>query len=217
MTLTEYFTALCRAMGWEPTPWRLDVFGYWAQQEGMPFERSWNPLATTRQAPELRYSNEDIGYGPGNWNGVPVKLYATPEDGIEATRQTLMLDYYANIRRAFTDQVGYSEVVGPRDFTSWVGSDAYGTRVLTFMRNTPASREVTPAAASTSPTDDILLALFAGKEQLGTRPTMAERLAYAKWRVAEIVAGRAPSLGELAAMSNTDLPEHWHEPGGVQR
>jgi hypothetical protein len=134
MNETEFFTALCGKFGWEPTPWRLAVFAEWHRDEGMPLEKTWNPLATKRLSPDtplnLTYDN---GFGPGNWNSGLVRVYATPEAGIQATYETLALSYYTNIRRSFADQKGYPEAVG--EFATWVGSVKYGQELVDFMNN----------------------------------------------------------------------------------
>lgn len=143
MTLEEFFIEVCNKMGWSPTPWRLEVFKFWAKMEGVPFTTLWNPLATTRVSSNLKYNLKfDNGNGPGNWNSVPVKVYASAADGVEATVQTLKLDYYPNIRKCFEDQRGYAAAIGPRDFTSWVGSEAYGSKVVDFMNQTTAPKRV---------------------------------------------------------------------------
>lgn len=140
MTRAEFFAGLLRRLGYEVTPWRLAVLDYWADMEGMPFERTWNPLATSRPpGDDVFLSSEDIGHGPGNWNSVPVRIYHDAVSGIEATAETLELSYYPNIRRSLRDQVGYSEIVP--EFKTYVGSDAYGPNVLQFMRSSQASRE----------------------------------------------------------------------------
>ena len=131
-------------MGWTPDEDRLDVFEFWAKQEGMPFERSWNPLATTWLSDDVALSTENIGFGAGNWNSVPVRLYATAEDGIRATVKTLSLSYYVNVRRCFADKAAYPEAIRPKDFTSWVGSDVYGKRIVDYM----AERFSRPATAA---------------------------------------------------------------------
>lgn len=210
--LDSFFTALCRGMGWEPTPWRIDVFTFWAQQEGMLYERTFNPLATTRTGPGITLQSLDMGFGPGNWNSVPVRMYATEESGVEATRQTLLLDYYVNVRRCFADQRGYPEAVGPRDFTSWVGSNVYGQRIVDHMNASKVAKTMFTPPASDITLDDIVLALFAGKEQAASRPTREQRLTYARNRVREAANGEAVSLVELVGAYVAD-----HEHGGVQR
>ena len=149
MTIDDFFAVLCTRMGWRPTPWRVDIFKFWAVQEGMNFERTWNPLATTWHSADIPENPEDIGFGPGKWNdldrmdgkaGAGVRMYASAMDGVEATARTLELSYYANIRKAFADQTGYPSITGPLDFTSWVGSDVYGQRVLQRMLTSSASR-----------------------------------------------------------------------------
>jgi len=129
MLLNEFFTQVCQRFGWLPTYWRLEAFRLWAVQEGMPFETTWNPLATTRLTPATPLNvTFNIGYGPGNWNHVPVRVYATPEAGIEATVGTLELGYYNNIRRCFADEVSYDEAVA--EMAIYVGSWAYGQRLI---------------------------------------------------------------------------------------
>lgn len=124
-------------MGWTPDEDRLDVFEFWAGQEGALYAETYNPLATTLPASEVPRSTRDIGFGPGKWNTANpphgVAIYATPEDGARATVMTLGFSHYVNIRRCFADKKAYPEAVGPRDFTSWVGSEAYGKRVVAFM------------------------------------------------------------------------------------
>lgn len=139
MTRDEFFVAVCQRMGWTATPWRIAVFSHWAQQEGMPFDQTFNPLATTRLSSRTALNQTyDIGYGPGNYNSVPVRVYASAADGIQATVETLQLDYYPNIRRCFADQTGHPEAVP--EFTTYVGSVAYGERVVAFMSSTDADK-----------------------------------------------------------------------------
>lgn len=52
-------------------------------------------------------------------------------------------------------------------------------------------------------TDDEKLALYAGSEQMETRPSRAARLEYANARIAESAAGVAPSLAEIAAAGHS--------------
>lgn len=144
MNQRQFFAQVCVGMGWTPDEDRLDVFEFWAKQEGMPFERSWNPLATTWLSDDVALSTENIGFGAGNWNSVPVRLYATAEDGIRATVKTLSLSYYVNVRRCFADKAAYPEAIRPKDFTSWVGSDVYGKRIVDYM----AERFSRPATAA---------------------------------------------------------------------
>lgn len=126
-------------MGWTPTPWRLAVFANWHAHEGMPLEETWNPIATTRLSSRTSLNTSfDIGYGPGNWNSVPVRVYATAADGIQATVETLSLDYYPNVRECFRDQVGYQTAVA--ELATYVGSVSYGQSLVNFMNTTTASK-----------------------------------------------------------------------------
>lgn len=149
-TQTQFFADLCKRFGWSPTPWRVQVFNYWANHEfpdvdgngnNELFDKAYNPLATTwitRETPlNLSFNN---GNGPGFWNSVPVKVYANYEAGLTATELTLRLSYYFNIRRCFLDQKGYEAAIKPEDFATWVGSEAYGRDVVNFMNTTTASK-----------------------------------------------------------------------------
>jgi hypothetical protein len=139
MTRDEFFAAVCTKFGWAATPWRLAVFSHWATQEGMPFDETFNPLATTRLSDATKLNKGfDIGFGPGNWNGVPVRVYASGPDGVQATFETLSLDFYPNIRRCFTEQKGFAEAV--KEFTTYVGSESYGQRVVEFMNTSSAGK-----------------------------------------------------------------------------
>lgn len=71
--------------------------------------------------------------------------------------------------------------------------------------------ETTPPASALTDVELLLLALYAGKEQVGTHPTIASRLGYARWKATQAAIGEAPSIGEMAAA----VGEHTH--GGVKR
>lgn len=138
MDTETFFAAVCERMGWAPTAWRLAVLAEWARREGMPFERTFNPLATTRLSENTPLNTGfDIGFGPGNWNSVPVRVYCDAEAGIAATVETLSLPFYGNIRRCFADERGSEEAVP--EFATYVGSEAYGRELVEFMRSLPAS------------------------------------------------------------------------------
>jgi hypothetical protein len=201
MNRAEFFTALCAKFGWEPTPLRMAVWDNWATQENMPFETTFNPLATTRLSANTKLNTAfDVGYGAGNWNSVPVRVYASPEDGIEATYETLMLDFYKDIRRCFADQVGYPDAVG--DFATYVGSVAYGERVVAFMNTTDAAK----GSDVTDPRIDRLERLVAGNgfDADGQRLTGETALAYADTKGYSLVLGvqlaRADTAKLAAAM-----------------
>lgn len=92
-----FFTALIRGLGMEPTPWRLEFFRTWAKFENTG--AGYNPLATTRTAPDVAVHS--------NWNdndGVPVKNYASFDDGVRATLQTLRLSYYTLVLESLRQQ-----------------------------------------------------------------------------------------------------------------
>lgn len=144
--MTKFFVDLLEMMGYAPTKWRVTVMREWATKENVLeangatvlYNRAFNPLATTWTSDDVRISSVDIGHGKGNWNSVPVKIYATHEDGVLATYKTLMLNYYPAIRNCLKDQTGYLAAVG--NFKTWVGSEAYGKDMINFMNNCFESR-----------------------------------------------------------------------------
>ncbi len=88
---TAFFSAVLRGLGLEPTPWRLEFLNAWARYENTG--AGYNPLATTRASPTVRWHSD--------WNengGVPVKNYSTFDDGVRATVETLALPYYTKVR-----------------------------------------------------------------------------------------------------------------------
>jgi hypothetical protein len=95
--LDDFFTALCRRMGWEPTAWRLNVLKTMAQMEGYPniiqLEQTWNPLDTTHPAGKV-----------GNWNSVGVGIYPNQAAGVEATAKTLEQSNFTNLRNTLQTQ-----------------------------------------------------------------------------------------------------------------
>lgn len=145
----EFFTGVLGGLdgGMPSTPWRLAVFSEWHRHEGMPLGDTWNPIATTWLSDNTPLNlTWNVGYGPGNWNSVPVRVYLNPDSGIRATYQTLNLDYYPNVRRCFRDQTGYQEAVN--ELATYVGSVAYGQQLVNFMNTCTESKggiDLTPA------------------------------------------------------------------------
>lgn len=208
MDAATFFARVSERMGWPASAWRLAVFDFWARLEGMPFERTWNPLATTRLSAATPLNLDyDIGYGPGNWNWVPVRVYASPEAGIAATVETLSLGYYGAIRRCFAEERVYGEAAS--EFATWAGSDAYGQRMVDFMASLP----VAPAPA-VSPEERlaVLEALVAGNGIEGPEGGVLAgeaALAYASTQGLSLALGLANTqraLGELSAR----LASHRH-------
>jgi hypothetical protein len=202
MNRDEFFAGVCVGLGWTPTPWRLAVFDEWARHEGMPFEQTWNPIATTRVSPAaVRNPNYDIGYGVGNWNSVHVGVYRDAAAGIAATVETLALDYYPNVRRCMADQSGYAEAVA--ELATYVGSVAYGQALVAFMTSCTADKGGDVADPRV---DDILRALT-GRE--GTDATA--RLAGwntkdgkpSGWSLLDGYLGQQSHIGQLATLLQT--------------
>lgn len=126
----EFMSRVLQGLGMGVTEKRLEMMLAWHKREGMPLEQTWNPIATTwffNGQPALNTSF-DIGYGPGNWNSVPVRVYATPEDGIKATVWTLAQDYYPYIRQCLWDETGHDAAIN--EFVTYVGSRAYGEELV---------------------------------------------------------------------------------------
>ena len=184
--LNAFFSALCTSMGWQPTPWRLDVFREWARHEGMPFATTFNPLATTRQSPAaVRNIGYDIGFGPGNWNSVGVGVYRDAAAGVAATAETLQLPYYPLIRRCFAEQSVHDGAVA--EFATYVGSEAYGAELVAYMASLPND----PLPPAFEPA--LLLRLFSCSEEDAL--PMDERLRNANYRLTQ----PGPSLWERIA------------------
>lgn len=172
MNQSDFFVLVCKARGWLPTKWRIAVFNFWAWHETPRrtdgntdlYDLAFNPLATTQPVRTEDYKQENRGFGLGNWNSVPVRMYRTPEIGAQATADTMSSDWYYHwVNQCFIDQKGYQEAVGgpgqgnERDFHSWVGSIAYGQDVVNFMNSCTESKtelfgseedEMTPAQAA---------------------------------------------------------------------
>jgi len=96
-SLDDFFAALCRRMGWEPTNWRINVLKTMARMEGYPsvirLEQTWNPLDTMHPAGAV-----------GNWNKAGVKIYPDLATGVEATARTLEQSNFSNLRETLRSQ-----------------------------------------------------------------------------------------------------------------
>ncbi len=198
MDRNEFFAEVCRRLGWEPTPWRLAVFSEWARLEGMPYERTYNPLATTRLGPSTPLDTSfDIGFGPGNWNAVPVRVYRDAASGVAATVETLGLSYYPNIRRCFADERGYDGAVP--EFATYVGGEAYGPVMVKFMRSLPAAK---PSAPPLTERVARLERIIAGNgiDAAGARLTGEAALAWLDEQEMSLFLGLALTQAEVAAL-----------------
>lgn len=134
MDESSFFSEVCQGLGWEASPWRLAVFSEWHRHEGMDIERTHNPLATTWISDDTPMNLAfNVGYGPGLWNSVPVRVYRDAQSGIRATVNTLALGYYVQVRRCFADEAGYDEAVP--ELATYVGSWAYGQALVQFMKD----------------------------------------------------------------------------------
>lgn len=130
--MAAFMADVCRGMGWEPTPWRLDALRHWADLED---DSRWrlllighNPLATTRQTTGV----------VGTWNSAGVKLYRDRAAGVVATVETLRLSYYPNVRRCFELQQGLPDAVP--ELVTYIGSEGYARELVAYMAASTASR-----------------------------------------------------------------------------
>lgn len=150
MSRLDFWVKLLNKMQLPATDWRIALFEFWALQEGMPYDKTFNPLATTRLSENTKLNTSfDIGYGAGNWNSVPVRVYASEADGVQATYETLSLSYYENIRKMLREQKPNLEIIGPKDFTSWVGDDHYGRRIYEYALTLPSPSVTIPSTTFT--------------------------------------------------------------------
>lgn len=228
MNQNEFFTEVCRRMGWPTTPLSLSVLNAWALMEhrdsdadGLTdlFEEAWNPLATTWLSPEAPRSTRDIGFGPGKWNlansGRGVGIYRDADAGIAATVLTLSQpQYYGIIREAMRTQQHVDGLAG--DFITYIGSEGYALELASFFkRATGEAKNVTKTEY-----EDLVLALFSGAEERdaqGVTLGRAERLPVALYRMKEAAEGRKRSVAdvayssEAAAPGGSRVPPHVHE------
>jgi hypothetical protein len=124
MTNNEFFSLVCAYLGLPVTPWRLKFFALWARYEsdGRLLSMAFNPLATTQ---------DRHGVATGSWNSVGVKIFANGNDGAQSTAETITNGYYPAIVKLLEQQnFAVDDPELRKNFTTWVGSDAYGLSLL---------------------------------------------------------------------------------------
>ena len=130
--LDAFSTLVCGGMGLEPTEWRLDFLAEWADYEDdgrwRLLREAHNPLATTRLT-ERR---------TGSWNSAGVGIYEDIEAGVQATLETLALDYYPNIRKALKEQEWNAGL--ETEFVTWIGSPGYAKALSGYIKDLDADR-----------------------------------------------------------------------------
>ncbi len=95
----RFVAAVLQGMGWEPTPFRMNLMREWISGERTG--AGYNPLATTQEG----------GEDPSDpfWNdngGNPVKNYRDFDTGVQQTIRTLSNQYYPALRATFeTEQI----------------------------------------------------------------------------------------------------------------
>jgi len=128
-TLDDFFTALCRRMGWEPTPWRLNVLKTMAQMEGTGLQ-AWNPLDTMHPVGAV-----------GNWNSAGVKIYPNQEAGVEATARTLEQSNFTNLRQTFKDEKVNQGTAADLATWGWAQGSSLSNTILGAMGGKGAAQQ----------------------------------------------------------------------------
>ena len=238
MTPYEWFVQFLGLINAPPSDANTAVCAEWARMEGMNisgglrFTEGYNPWMTTwPDGPDTRRSSRDIGFGRGKWNNANppngVGMYATPEDGLEATRRTLMGHAgYEPILRAFRAQRWNDGLTAA--WETWIGSPGYARSLSNFAQDqwTATEEQVTRTEY-----EDLVLAVFAGGEEHAETAPYAvrpreERLAAAMERMRLRAAGQERSVADIAASAAAPamVPAHRHEmqiavarTGGVER
>jgi hypothetical protein len=133
MTEERFLREVLTGLDLEPTAVRLAMLAAWARYEAIPFERTWNPLASTRWQPPVRLDTGfNEGHGPGNWDRVPVRVYLTADDGIRATVDSLRGPDCAGIREALLREQALDAALD--DLRSWSGRRGYAGELLSEWR-----------------------------------------------------------------------------------
>lgn len=218
-----------RTEGWDANPLnRVEDDPPWGSfQDVLIFEDGTRVLCTD---PDREYAAWTAGYGgAGTWAAgihyIQVELAqgTTDEPFSEAQVDSLaqftarMAGRYAFpiVRIPFLAQTGTpprgicdhehsanGRVYGKSDPGALLPWEAY----LRLARRYADGEENDGADPDLSDYDRLLLAVFAGGEERagGALKPAAERLAAARWRLEEVVAGRAPSVRELALRARPD-------------
>lgn len=211
--MSIFTPALMDKLGLPVAEGRIGWCAKWA--EGESTNALWNPFATTLPAPGWEDpSNPYFNTFPDPVKGpFHVRNYRDLPSGVAATaatiRQTELPGDFRLILQSLTQQrvlLGVGQLI--RD--TW-GTFAFGTALIGGWTPTGWTSDyvTAPAAPVADPLDDLLIAVFAGAEQPGDR---AAKLAYAQGRKAEILAGNAPSILEIAAAAKAaaKFPPHRH-------
>jgi hypothetical protein len=135
--MSDWRPLLLQAIGAPVNTLNLNALQWWAESEGTPPE--WNNwLATTRNC---------CGGVPASPNNVPpVRKYPTVEDGVEATRQTIMLPYYPEALVALRAGTSYRAIWEGINASPWCANCQSGKYPIVLYQhmNDPVPTEPSP-------------------------------------------------------------------------
>ena len=159
---------ILHALGAPVTPANLTFLNAWARAEGGTASN--NPFNTTQSAP-----------GASSYNRVGVRNYATPQQGIQATVQTLQNGHYGNILSALRQGSSAQAAASALAASPW-GTGSLVEKVLgnapvqaPQMNQSPGIQaQATPAPPRLSPS---ILSLFNQGNQMFGLPSLSPSLA----------------------------------------
>jgi len=136
----DFFPSVLAKLNIPASQFALQAFSIWTNYENT--NAYWNPLATTW----------NMGEKSWNFNWAGVKNYADKETGIQATANTLALNYYESIREMLAIQ-SFNEQHLREAVATWSGldpNDAYVVNLVNEWRNIyPVSLNQPPFASFT--------------------------------------------------------------------
>ena len=122
-TIKDFAVALLNKLEAPVTPKTIAFISAWCQQEGTKAVN--NPMAT-------KYSHGMKGIS--NFSSVGVKNYATFDQGVEATANTLKLHYYPQILKAIRSGNPELSISAKSEWKTYIGDGDYSQKLLVGMR-----------------------------------------------------------------------------------
>lgn len=110
MSDDDFYKKILDCVGAKPTKGNMSFMYAWRQAEGG--EATYNPFNTTKRLPNST-----------NYNTVGVKNYASAEDGIKATCETLKMNYYTDIVNGLKNDVGLYKLSRMESLKTWGTGD----------------------------------------------------------------------------------------------
>jgi hypothetical protein len=121
-TRNEFFVALLRAINAPVTAENLIFLAAWSQAENT--RAAYNPFATTQ-----------AWAGATNFNSVPVRNYATFEDGVAATARTIQNGRYNDIVQGLKGNAGAENIARSASLNVWGSGQAHVAQLVPSARN----------------------------------------------------------------------------------